>query len=251
MRLLQGLTALFALCCLARIASGEELLISAAASLTDALNEIGTSYEHETAGVKITHNFGGSGTLQKQIENGAPADIFISAAAEPMDALEKQGLLHAGSRADLLVNTLVLITPKDRKDVQGFADLTKPQVKHLAIGEPKSVPAGAYAMECFATQKLTPRLAPKFIRLLNVRQVLAAVATGNADAGMVYRTDATSSDKVRIAAEAPHGSHRPIVYPVAIMRRSRHVDAAVKYIAFLKSKKARAIFEKHGFTVSE
>jgi len=236
--------------CFSNAAHAEPLLVSAAASLTDALREITEAYQQAKPGRQITYNFGGSGTLQHQIENGAPVDVFISAASEPMDALDKQELLLPGSRIDLLTNTLVLIAPKDRQDLSSFADLTAPQVKHLAIGEPRTVPAGLYAIECLSAQNLLPQVQTKLVRLLHVRQVLAAVETGNADAGLVYRTDAAISKKVRTVATAPPGSHRPIKYPVAIVRRSQQPAEAQEYVNFLRSAPARALFEKHGFTLA-
>ncbi|RYD83375.1 MAG: molybdate ABC transporter substrate-binding protein [Verrucomicrobiaceae bacterium] len=236
------------LCCtpISLAVAGERLLVSAAASLEGALREADKSFQRGSK-VEITYNFGGSGTLQKQIENGAPVDVFISAATAPVDAVEKQNLLHPGSRTNLLTNSLVLITSRERQDIQSFSDLTGRQVKYVAIGEPNSVPAGVYAMECFTAQNLTPQITPKLVRLLNVRQALAAVATGNADAGMVYRTDAEQSKLVRIVAVAPLQSHQPILYPAAIMRRSKNLETARRYIAFLQSDTARVIFEKHGF----
>jgi molybdate transport system substrate-binding protein len=230
-------------------ADGEPLLVSAAASLTDALQEVARLDKAAALG-EITYNFGGSGTLQRQIENGAPVDVFVSAAAEPMDFLEKQNLLLLGSRKNLLSNTLVLIAPSERRDVRGFADLAKKQVKHIAIGEPRTVPAGLYATECLTNQGLLAAIESKLVRLLNVRQVLAAVETGNADAGFVYKTDAANSKKVTRIANAPPGSHQPIAYPVAIVRSSKNPETAQSYIELLKSEGARMIFEKHGFTVA-
>lgn len=248
---LRCLTVLLFLTAASFSAKGEPLLVSAAASLTDVLREIADTYNQANPDKQITYNFGGSGTLQRQIENGAPVDVFISAAAEPMDALEKQYLLLPGSRRDLLTNTLVLIAPKERNDLQGFADLERNDVKHIAIGEPRTVPAGFYAVECLSAKNLLPSVQSKLVRLLNVRQVLAAVGTGNADAGLVYRTDAMSSDRVRTVASAPAGSHRAIKYPVAIVRRSKQPEEAREYIRFLRSAPARKIFEKHGFTVAQ
>ena len=249
--LLRCLTVLLFLTAARSSAKGEPLLVSAAASLTDVLREIADTYKQANAEKQITYNFGGSGTLQRQIENGAPVDVFISAAAEPMDALEKQDLLLPGNRIDLLTNTLVLIAPKERNDLQGFADLARGDVKHIAIGEPRTVPAGFYAVECLSAQNLLPSLQPKLVRLLDVRQVLAAVGTGNADAGLVYQTDAMSSDRVRTVASAPAGSHRAIKYPVAVVRRSKQPEEAREYVTFLRSVPARKIFEKHGFTVAQ
>ncbi|MHA3769962.1 molybdate ABC transporter substrate-binding protein [Verrucomicrobiota bacterium sgz303538] len=242
------LASILFLLALTTVTRAEPLLVSAAASLTDALRETAAAYQREAHGAEITYNFSGSGTLQKQIENGAPVDVFISAAAAQMDALEKQELLLPQTRANLLTNALVLVTLKERKDLNSFADLTAAQVKHIAIGDPRTVPAGQYSVETLEAQKLLPLVESKLVRLLSVRQVLSTVETGNADAGLVYQTDAAISPQVRIVATAPEKTHEPIVYPVAIIRRSKQQEEARKYVAFLQSETARAIFRKYGFT---
>jgi molybdate transport system substrate-binding protein len=223
------------------------LTVSAAASLKDALTEVQVLYTKEHPDVKIAFNFGGSGALQQQIENGAPVDVFISAAAKQMDALEKSTLLLDGTRRDLLANVLVLITPKAATEVRDFADLRKPEVKHVAIGDPKSVPAGTYAAATLATLKLATEIEPKYVRMLDVRQVLTSVETGDAQAGFVYRTDALLSDKIRVAATAPAESHPPIVYPVAVIKDSKQPVAARAFVAYLSGEAAQAIFAKFGF----
>ncbi|MDD2421455.1 MAG: molybdate ABC transporter substrate-binding protein [Heliobacteriaceae bacterium] len=225
------------------------LTISAAASLTDALQEMKDQCEKET-NTELTFQFAASGTLQRQIEQGAPADVFISAAATQMNALQKQDLLVTETRKDLLKNELVLVVPKDAATVKDFPDLTGEKVKKVAIGVPDSVPAGKYAQETLKYQGLWEQVEPKLVLAKDVRQVLAYVETGEVDAGMVYRTDAKISDKVKITASAPVGSHTPVVYPVAIIKDTKNLDAAKKFVDYLTGEQAKAVFTKHGFTVT-
>jgi molybdate transport system substrate-binding protein len=232
-------------------AQSDPLLVGAAASLSDALRELSELYRPHSPAEQIAYQFAGSGTLQRQIENGAPVDIFISAAPEPMDALEKQNLLDPGSRVNLLSNSLVLVTLAETASINGFTDLADAKVKHVAIGDPRTVPAGAYATQVFTALKLPPELDRKLVRLLDVRQVLASVVSGNADAGVVYQSDAFSSKKVRVAAVAPPGSHAPIVYPMAVMKRSRRIDDARRFANFLRTEEASAVFRKHHFNPVE
>ena len=234
--------------CLARVSAETPLLVSAAASLKDVLTELKRDFTDAHPEVVVTFNFGGSGLLRQQIEQGAPVDVLISAAPAQMDALEKNGRLLAGSRRDLLGNQLVLITPRDATLVRTFADLSKPEVQHIMVGDPKSAPAGAYAAETFAFFKLTASLEPKLVRALDVRQVLASVGTRNADAGIVYLTDAKISPRVRIAALAPAEAHSPIIYPLAIIQTTRAPEAARQFVDFLSSEAARAVFTRSGFT---
>ncbi|HET6409545.1 MAG TPA: molybdate ABC transporter substrate-binding protein, partial [Chthoniobacteraceae bacterium] len=135
--------------------------------------------------------------------------------------------------------------------IQGFADLATPKVKHVAIGDPRTVPAGAYATQLFTFLKLTSELDRKLVRLLDVRQVLAAVVSGNADAGVVYRSDALSSNKVRVAATAPPESHARIVYPMAVLKRSRRIEDARRFANFLRTEEVAAVFRKHHFSPVE
>lgn len=224
--------------------------VSAAASLTDVIKEIDTLYTQQNPNVTITANFGGSGTLQKQIENGAPVDIFISAAAAQMDALQKEKLILNDTRKDLLVNKVVLIVPADSSlGITGFKDLTGDTVKKVAIGDPKSVPAGTYAQQVFDKIGITDAIKSKLVMGSDVRQVLTYVETGNVDAGVVYITDAKISGKVKIAANAPDEINAKIVYPVAVIKDSKNAGAARDYESFLFSPQAKTLFEKYGFTV--
>lgn len=224
------------------------LNISAAASLTDAAGELKTLYETKNAGVTLTYNLAASGTLQKQIEEGAPADLFISAGKSQMDALSQKGLIVEESRQDLLGNELVLIAGKDSK-LAKFEDLTDASVGKISIGTPETVPAGNYAKETLTNLKLWEQLQPKMVLAKDVRQVLTYVETGNVDAGLVYRTDAATSDKVKIIAAAPAGSSKPIVYPMAVIKSTKLQKDAEDFAAFLTTDEAVKIFEKYGFKV--
>lgn len=225
-----------------------ELNISAAASLTDVLKALDDLYTKANQNVTITANFAGSGTLQTQIEQGAPADVFISAATTQMDNLQKEGLLINETRQNLLTNTLVLITPTDgNKRITSFADLALDKVAKVAIGDPKSVPAGKYAQQVFDELGITAQVQPKEVLGSDVRQVLTYVETGNVDAGIVYYTDALTSHKVIIEAYAPADINAKIVYPIAVIKASKNTDAAKDYVAFLFSNQANEVFVKYGF----
>lgn len=243
MRILTCGAIILLLLCLSLKADTEGLTVSAAASLKPALDEIG-----KLEGCpKMVLNFGGSGTLQQQIENGAPVDVFISASVRQMDALEHKGLIVAETRQDLLRNELVLIVPKGRALPASFDDLTRPEVKTITVGEPKGVPAGAYAEEVFTKLKLLDTLKPKFVYALDVRQVLTTVASGNADAGLVYVSDAQSSQNVQVIARAPEDSHSPIIYPIAVLKSSTHREQAMQLIEFLLTPAAKKVFQRDGF----
>lgn len=225
----------------------DELIISAAASLKDALEDIKPIYNKEKSNIKITYNFGSSGSLQQQIEQGAPVDIFISAAKKQMDALQNKGLLLNDTRKNLLKNQMVLIVPKNNTTIKTFQDLATDKSKKLAIGEPKSVPAGQYAQEVLISLGLLNKVKDKVIYAKDVRQVLSYVATGNVDAGFVYLTDAKTSNDVKIVATAPEKSHSPIIYPVAVLKDSKSANQAKAFVRFLSIDKARKIFQKYGF----
>nr|WP_319487166.1 molybdate ABC transporter substrate-binding protein [uncultured Caproiciproducens sp.] len=229
-----------------------ELFISAAASLTDVLKELSTAYSAKEPDVKLTFTFGASGALQTQIEEGAPSDIFLSAAQKQMDALDKKSLLLDGTRKDLLINKVTLITPKgSTKGIKSFDDVNTDKVKKIALGEPKSVPVGQYSEEIFTYLKCLDAVKKKAVYGSDVRQVLTWVESGDVDCGIVYATDAATSDKIQVAAEAPSGSHNPVVYPAAVLKSSKNADAAKAFLAFLSSDEAKALFVKYGFQMSE
>lgn len=227
-----------------------ELQVSAAASLTDAMKELGAMYEENNKEVHIVYNFGSSGALQQAIENGGAADVFVSAAQKQMNALDEKKLLADGTRVDLLVNDIVLITAKDSKlNLPDFKAVLDPQVAHIALGEPKGVPVGQYSEEVFAKLGILDQIKARAVYGSDVRQVLAWVETGDADCGVVYATDAAISDKVKVAAVAPADTHKPIVYPAAVLKDSKNEMAAKEFLAFLQTDKAAKVFEKYGFTV--
>ena len=229
-----------------------ELTISAAASLKDALKDVQAAYLQKAPQVKLVFNLGASGSLQKQIEQGAPADIFISAAPKQMNELETKNLILKPTRRNLVENKLVLIVPQNSQlKIAKFEELANSDVKKLGIGEPKVVPAGQYAQQALNKLGVWNTIADKMVFAKDVRTVLAYVETGNVDAGIVYKTDATSSSKVKIAATAPEGSHQPVLYPAAILAGSKNAKAAEEWLAFLVSPDGKAIFEKHGFLMSK
>ncbi len=226
------------------------LTISAAISLAEPLQAIRTLYRQQSPGVSLTFNLGASGILEQQIEEGAPVDIFISASPEEMNALAGRGLLLNQTRRNLLKNTLVLICPSSCK-VSGFMDLTRPDVKRVAIANPESVPAGAYAEQTLKYFKIYQQIYPKILFAQDVRQALAYVETDNVDAGLVYTTEAKLSKKVKVAAVAPENSHAPIVYPVAVIKGCRNVEAAERFVQYLSGPEAQRIFEREGFVPVE
>ena len=225
------------------------LTISAAASLQNAIVEAEAAYKQNHPLVDFRNNFGSSGTLAREIEDGAPVDAFFSAASKPMDDLAQKSLLVAGTRRDLLRNSLVLIAPLDSY-LAGFDSLTDPSVKLIALGDPASVPAGQYGKQTLAALHIYDRIQKKLVLGKDVRQVLTYVETGNADAGLVYATDALISSKVRVVATAPDATHDPIVYPAAVIASSRTESAARDFVAFLTTPPAMTIFVKHGFTIA-
>jgi len=226
------------------------LNVSVAASVTDAINEIDSLYVKTNPDIAITPNFSSSGTLEKQIENGAPADIFLSASKKQMDLLDEKQLLLDGTRKNLLMNKVVLIVPEGSTlGLTSFKDLTSDKVKQIAIGDPEFVPAGTYAQKVFDLLGITEEVKPKYVIGSDVRQVLAYVESGNVDAGVVYMTDTVISDSVKIVAEGPEEVNSTIVYPVAVIKDSKNIEAAKKYENYLFSAEAKAVFEKFGFTV--
>ncbi len=223
------------------------LTVSAAASLKDALEEIKLIYQQNKPNVNINYNFGASGALQQQIEQGAPADVFISAGKRQVDALEQKGLLLPGTRSVLAKNRLVLVVPKNITSITSFYNLKESKIKRITIGEPRSVPAGQYAQQVLQKLNIWSQVTPKLVYANNVRQVLAAVESGNADAGLVYATDAKISDKVKVVVAADEKYHSPIVYPIAVLKRSKNASAAKEFTQFLSNNQAKAVLKKYGF----
>lgn len=241
------LRALLLLCCLALPLRSAELNVFAAASLSDALRELAPAYETKS-GDKLRFNLGASSALARQIKEGAPADVFFSADEAKMDELARAGLIAADTRVTLLSNTLVIVVhATDGAKVATPADLATDAVRRLALAEPQSVPAGIYAKEYLLKFSLWPQVADKVVPTENVRACLAAVESGNVDAGIVYKTDALISKKVKISFEVPTAEGPKIAYPLAVTAASKHADAARRLVAFLASAEAHAVFSKYGF----
>ncbi|HUJ71243.1 MAG TPA: molybdate ABC transporter substrate-binding protein [Verrucomicrobiae bacterium] len=231
------------------VAPAGELTVYAAASLSDVLQELSTEYAKQT-GEKLVFNFSASSTLERQIEEGAPADVFFSADEEKMDSLERKGLLLAGTRHSLLSNSLVIVVPADASwQLTSAFDLTNAVIQRIAIAEPQSVPAGIYAKQYLSKLGLWNRLVSKCVPAENVRAALAAIESGNVDAGIVYKTDARISRTVRVAYEVPPAEGPKISYPVAVLKDSKAADAAKRLIHYLKSEAALQVFRKYGFLV--
>ncbi|MDY6939941.1 MAG: molybdate ABC transporter substrate-binding protein [Cyanobacteriota bacterium] len=224
------------------------ITVSAAASLQDALGAIEPQFREAHPEIEVTYNFASSGALQRQIEQGAPADVFFSAATQQMDALEEKELILAESRADIVANRLVVIAaPNTSLAIASLAELKDSDIQRFAVGEFRSVPAGQYAEQALKTFDLVGDLQAKFVFGNNVRTVLSAVESGNADVGMVYATDAALSQRISVLAQAPSDSHSPIQYPVAIVANSDRTEAAQTWIAFLQTETAQSTFTDFGF----
>lgn len=224
------------------------ITVSAAASLQDALDAIAPSFSQTHPSIAIDYNFGSSGALQRQIEQGAPVDVFFSAATKPIDVLEKKGLIQADSRQDLVRNRLVLVAPKvSTLQINSLDQLADADIQRFAVGEFRSVPAGQYAEQVFQELALLDKFQAKFVFGNNVRSVLSAVESGNVDLGMVYATDAALSPQINVLTPVPEEFHAPIVYPVAIIQNTAHTEAAQRFIDFMKTDKAQAIFKEFGF----
>ena len=228
-----------------------EVRVLAAASLTDALNEMIELYNKTQPNVKVNPSYGSSGALQTQIEEGAPADIFLSAAEKQMNALEEKGLIDKETRVPLLQNEVVLITPKNGEaKIKGFEDIANDTVKKIAIADPASVPVGQYSEEIFTKLGNWDAVKAKMVMSQDVRNSLDWVANGEVDCGTVYKTDAfTEKDKVEIIASAPEGSHKPVEYPMAMVGEAATKAEAKDFYDFILSDDAKQIFEEYGFNV--
>jgi molybdate transport system substrate-binding protein len=226
----------------------ESILVFAAASLTDVLEEVNTAFTAAT-GIKVRTSFAASSVLAKQIDAGAPADVFVSADREWMDYLAQHALLKDGSRRDLLGNQLVLIAPAvstvKLKITRGFDLLGALHGARLSTGDPDSVPAGIYGKQALTQLNVWDQVADHLVRAENVRAALAYVARGEAPLGIVYRTDALAEKRVRIVDTFPEDTHSPINYPVARMLQSQ--PQSRRYSDFLGSEAARQIFVRRGF----
>lgn len=233
----------------AATAHAANVRVSAAASLTDVLREIGDVYQKDS-GDALLFNFGASSTLSRQIIEGAPTDVFISADELKMDQLAVRGLIIKQSRRSILSNTLVIIVPSDSNlKIASPKDLADPAIRNVAVAEPQTVPAGIYAKEYLRKLGVWSKITSKIIPTDNVRATLAAVESGNVETGIVYKTDALISKVVRIAYDVPAAEGPEISYPAAVVADSRQKAAAQQFLDFLSSEKAKTLFRKYGFLV--
>jgi molybdate transport system substrate-binding protein len=231
-----------------RTVQSADLNVYAAASLTDVMKEIAATYEKQS-GTKMIFNFGASSLLARQITERAPADIFFSADEAKMDDLEKGDLIATETRKDLLSNVLVIVVPNDSKLTISAPEDLLTRVEKIAVADPRAVPAGIYTREFLTGIGIWEKLEKKIVPTENVRAALAAVESGNVDAGFVYRTDASISKKVRIAFNVPAEKGPAIRYPIAVVKDSRNNNAAANFIRYLQSDAGRKLFEQYGFIV--
>ncbi len=227
------------------------LTVSAAMSLKGAFEDIGAIYEKKYPGVKVRFNFGASGVLEKQIELGAPADIFASASVKEMDELESNGLLIKNTRWNFARNSLVLVVPANSKlKVRSLDDLAANSVKRIAIGNPKSVPAGKYSEETLKNLHLLERLKEKLVYTENVRQVMDYVSRGEVEAGLAFYSDTFSrGGGFKIVGKVPEGSHEEINYPIAVIRGSANESLAKAFILTVISEMGKEALKKNGFAL--
>ncbi|MEW6077159.1 MAG: molybdate ABC transporter substrate-binding protein [Thermodesulfobacteriota bacterium] len=227
----------------------EEITVSAASSLKDAFTEISKQFEASHPAIKVRLNFGASGDLQSQIRGGAPVDVFASDAAKEMDELLAEGRIKWETKSVFASNGMVLIVPaSSRVVVSSFEDLTKAKVKKIAVGNPRTVPAGRYADDVFHYLKIFDDLKNKLMPAENVSQALDYTARGEVDAGVVYATDAaTRPADVKVVTTAPEGSHTPIDYPIAVVKGTRHEAPARLFVDFVVSEAGLKILADNGF----
>ena len=229
--------------------STREITVSAAISLKDAFQEIGKLFQKNQAGSRVLFNFGASGDLARQIEAGAPVDVFASAARKDMDNIDRKGLLAVDSRADFARNAIVLVKPAASKiQMKSIRDLANGEVKKIAIGNPKTVPAGRYAEEFLRYANVWSVIQDKLVFAENVRQVLDYVARNEVDAGLVYATDARNRPReVTTVITAPESSHEPVAYPIAAIKGAKAEISARGFVQFVLSAQGQEILSKYGF----
>ncbi|MDV7612246.1 molybdate ABC transporter substrate-binding protein [Acinetobacter baumannii] len=229
-------------------AKAESVTVYAAASLTNAINDLEKIYEKQNK-VEVKTSYAGSSTLAKQIEAGAPADIFISADTQWMDYLQNKKRVAANDRINLLGNRLVLITPKGQSlniKLDKTTDPNKVFTGKICTGDTKSVPVGKYAKQAFTNLGWWSRIEPKLVETEDVRAALNFVARGECQVGIVYATDAAISKDVKVAGVFPENTHSPIIYPLGLIKKNSN---SAKFYQFLQSKQAKAVFKKYGFSV--
>lgn len=226
-----------------------ELTISAAASLKEAMGDIQSLYKDKYPNVTLTFNFGSSGSLQKQIQEGAPSDVFISAGQSQMKALEDDNLILDGTNKNLVVNSLVLVGPIDTT-LTSLDDLTTDKVKKIASGEPSSVPAGKYANEVLTNLNILDKVNDKLVFAKDVKEVLTWATSGNADVGFVYLSDAKASSSAKIIATVPENLHSSIIYPIGVIKDSKNQDEAKAFEEFLFNEDCKKVFDKYGYALA-
>ncbi len=227
--------------------AAQQLTVSAAASLSDAFKEIGQKFEAAKGGVSVRYNFAASGVLIQQIAQGAPVDVFASADQETMNRGADQKLIDPTTRRDFAANTVVLVAPaQGGPDLKSLADLSRTDVKRIAVGKTETVPVGRYTKQSLETANLWAALQPKIVQADSVRQVLDYVARGEVEAGFVYRTDAAiMGDKVKVALTP--GGHTTVTYPVAVVSESRQKALAKEFAEYLRSPAAQDVLARFGF----
>jgi len=230
-------------------AQAQDVTLSVAISMKEAVEELGRVFMASRPGVTLRYNFGSSGELQKQIEGGAPVDLFISAAERQMDELVKKGLVASQSRRIFARNVLVVVKPADSKvDITKPTDLLDARVTKIAIGNPKTVPVGQYSEESLKALGLWDRLQLKLVFSENVRQALDYVARGEVEAGFVYTTDAaTRAQQVKEAFRPAEDTYRPVVYPVAVVTGAKQPALAQAFLELLVSRDGQAKLSRFGF----
>lgn len=246
MRLLAALVGLIGFTCLAPAAMAQEIVVSAAASLTDAFRDIGKAFEAQHAGAKVTFNFAASDVLVTQIVKGAPADVFASADQRAMNRAEEAHAILPGTRRDFAANALVLVVPSGGTPPAALAELAQDRFRKIALGSPQTVPAGRYAKEALDTAGLWARLEPRLVFAQNVRQVLDYVARGETEAGFVYATDAAiMPGKVSVAFDVPTST--PVRYPIAVVKDSKNAGLARAFVAFVEGDAGQQALRRYGF----
>jgi molybdate transport system substrate-binding protein len=248
-RMLGIAAALVVVLFLSAAAAAQEMTLSVAISMKEAVETLGRQFSQDRPGVTLRYNFGSSGELQKQIEAGAPVDLFISAAQRQMDELEQKSLIVSSTRRVFARNVLTVIKPADSKlDIAKPADLAEARVQKIVIGNPKTVPVGQYSEESLKALGLWERLQPKLVLAENVRQALDYVARGEVDAGFVYTTDAAVRPGAVVEAFRPaDDTYRPVTYPVAVVKDAKQAALAQAFIALLVSRDGQAVLARLGF----
>jgi molybdate transport system substrate-binding protein len=249
MSVVMRVAALLLLLSTAGVAQAQEVTLSVAISMKDVVEELGRGFMAARPGVTLRYNFGSSGELQKQIEAGAPVDLFISAAQRQMDDLEKAGLITVTTRRVFARNVLTVVKPVDSKiDIAKPADLLDARITKIAVGNPKTVPVGQYTEESLKALGLWEKLQPKLIFSENVRQALDYVARGEVDAGFVYTTDATTrTQQIKEAFRPPEDTYRPVLYPVAVVASSKNPAIARAFADLLMSRDGQMVLGRFGF----